>query len=61
MSGIASIGAIGAGLKNVELQNEYQVKAVQLQKDALEMQGKMAAQLIQSAVGASGSGLDIKV
>lgn len=61
MSGIASIGAVGAGLKALDLQNQYQVKTVQLQKNALEMQGKMAVQLIQSAVGANGTGLDIQV
>jgi len=62
MAGISAVGDAGS-VSNLQFQNEYQVKVAKLQKDAVDFQGDMAMQLIQSATVAAPSGntLDIKI
>lgn len=62
MSGISAAGG-AAGIQSLQFQAEYQAKAVALQKEAIDLQGQSALQLIQSAgvQGAGGQQLDISV
>ena len=50
MAGISSISGIGAGIEAVRLETEFQALALRRQVDALNLQGDLAIQLIQSAV-----------
>ena len=50
MAGISSIAALGAGLESARLATEYQALAIRRQVDALNLQGDLALQLIESAV-----------
>jgi len=50
MAGISSIAALGAGLEGARLATEYEALAIQRQVDALNLQGDLALQLIESAV-----------
>jgi len=60
MAGIPSIGTVGSRL---EIQNEFQARVAKLQKEAIDMQGEMAIQLIESATAqqAAGRQLDITI
>lgn len=60
MPSISSVG--GASLSASQIQTEYSARAAKLQKDAIEQQGDLALQLINSA-SASGTGqqIDIRV
>lgn len=58
MSGIPSIG----GLASLEFQAQRAAQAVKLQKEALDLQGDLAIQLIQSVADPGvGGGLDVRV
>ncbi len=62
MAGASSIAALGAGLESARLETEYQALALRRQVDALNLQGDLALQLIQSAVitdQAVGANLDV--
>ena len=50
MAGISSISGIGAGIEAIRLETEFQALAIRRQVDALNLQGDLAIQLIQSAV-----------
>ncbi|MCC6489516.1 MAG: hypothetical protein IT365_13265 [Candidatus Hydrogenedentes bacterium] len=50
MAGISSISGIGAGIEAIRLETEFQALALRRQVDALNLQGDLAIQLIQSAV-----------
>lgn len=50
MAGASSIAALGASLKSARLATEFQALAIRRQVDALNLQGDLAIQLIQSAV-----------
>ncbi|GMV91134.1 MAG: hypothetical protein AMXMBFR82_09120 [Candidatus Hydrogenedentota bacterium] len=62
MAGVSSIAALGAGLESARLATEYQALALRKQVEALNLQGDLALQLIQSAVitdSAVGANLDV--
>ncbi len=62
MAGVSSIAALGAGLESARLATEYQALALRKQVEALNLQGDLALQLIQSAVvtdAAVGANLDV--
>lgn len=64
MAGVSSIAALSAGLENARLATEIQALAIRRQVDALNLQGELAIQLIQSAVitdPAVGANLDVSV
>jgi hypothetical protein len=49
MAGIAGIGGAITGIQNLKFEAEYQARVLATQKDVMELQGKMALQLIQSS------------
>ncbi|MBI2424642.1 MAG: hypothetical protein HYV27_17560 [Candidatus Hydrogenedentes bacterium] len=59
MAGIPSIGGIGAA----QFQAQYQAATLKLQKDAIDLQGDLALQLIASASVPTGTGqnLDLQI
>ena len=59
MPGISAVG----GLTALAIQQEYQVRALSLLKDAIEFEGDMAVKLIASAASAAETGntLDVLV
>lgn len=64
MAGVSSIAALGAGLESARLATEYQTLALRKQVEALNLQGDLALQLIESAVitdAAVGANLDVSV
>jgi hypothetical protein len=48
MSGIEAVGG-GATLSTSQISAEYQIRAAKLQKDAVDLAGHLAVQLIESA------------
>ena len=49
MAGISGIGSVGPGLQGVRLAAEFQAAGLRIQKQAIQLQGNLALQLIQSA------------
>lgn len=58
MSGIGPVGGITS---SVQFAAEYGARVANLQKDALEQQGDLALQLINSASINGGQSLDIRI
>ena len=60
MAGIAPTGGV-TDLSAISFAAEYQARVASLQKDAVELQGKLSLQLIQSATsnGQVGQQLDV--
>ena len=60
MAGISGVGGATLSAQQIELQRTVQV--AKLQKDAVELQGDLALQLLQSAqVSGTGQNLNIQV
>jgi hypothetical protein len=60
MAGIEPVSGTGAA-NALAFATEYQARVVSLQKDAVEMQGKMSLQLIQAAVSNTQVGQQLNV
>ncbi|MFM1919829.1 MAG: hypothetical protein RLZZ303_1463 [Candidatus Hydrogenedentota bacterium] len=58
---MAGIGAVGGITNGAQFVAEYGAKVARLQKDALEQQGDLALQLIQSASINPSQGIDIRI
>ena len=61
MAGISATGGVSAAMSNLELQTQMSAQVASLQKDAIEMQGDMALQLIQSAATTTGVGQQLNI
>lgn len=62
MADVGSVAAIGGALSRVEFETAYQGAVLRNQKDAIDLQGQLAVQLIQSASvpgGDIGQNLDV--
>ncbi len=60
MAAISGIEGSGS-TKSVELAMEYQARVLKMQKDALNMQGEMALELINAVAAPSSAGHQIDV
>ncbi len=58
---MSSIGSIGGITSGVQFAAEYGARVANLQKDALEQQGDLALQLINSASINGGQALDVRI
>jgi hypothetical protein len=61
---MASVSGIGPGIQGAQLANDYQAAVLRLQKDAVQLQGSLALQLIEAAATgdpAVGGNLNIAV
>ena len=59
MSGISTVGQVGAALNAAATQAQYQVAALQKQQEVVRDAGAAALKLIQSAFTGTGANLDI--
>lgn len=57
MSGISGVG----GLSGIRFEAEYAARVAKLQKDAVDLQGKLSLQLIAASTGDTGQNFDVSV
>ena len=57
MAGIPSVG----GIASIQFQTELTARVASIQKDAVEQQGDLAIQLIESATVDTGQNLNIRI
>jgi hypothetical protein len=60
MAGIAPIGG-GTDISALSFSTEYQARVMSLQKDTVELQGKLSLQLIQAAASSGQVGQQLNV
>lgn len=61
MSGVATVGQVGAALNAAATQLEYQVAALKKQQEVVQDAGTAALKLIQAAFTGIGQNLDVTV
>ena len=59
---VSSIQALGAALRASEIQNAYATRVAVMQRDAIELQGQLALELLSAALPpGQGENLDVRV